>query len=327
MYRTFYGLRKKAFELTPTSDVVYMSETHKEALATLRYGIISDKGFLVLTGGIGTGKSTLVNNLLAMVSKKVRVCVLNNPTLNRQEFLHYVAHQLGLEYKGNKADFILKFSQLLDKLHRRKEKVLLIIDEAQAFPIKLMEEVRLLSNQAGARNVLSIFLIGQPELQETLAHPRLQPLRQRIGIRFHLLELRKSDTAQYIAFRLLKAGAASPSLFTEAAIDSIHRASGGNPRLINIICDHALISGFAHGIKQVDRDLILECVDELKLPGETELIRSEHTEESKTKDSAKGRGGKKRSHVMLVLVAFLAFAIMLGVLSYGINQNWYWLHR
>jgi general secretion pathway protein A len=322
MYRNFYGLRKKPFELTPTSDVVYMSEAHREALATLRYGIISDKGFLMLTGGIGTGKSTLVNSLLAMVKDKVRVCVLNNPTLNRHEFFHYLAKQLSLEYNGNKGEFILKFSQLLERTYRRKGKILLIIDEAQVFPVKLMEEVRLLSNQAGSRNVLSIFLIGQPELQETLAHPRLRPLRQRIGIRFHLQELKRSDTARYIAHRLHEAGAANPSLFTEAALDSIHQASAGNPRLINIICDHALISGFAQGINQIDRDLILECVDELKLPGESDLTRSELTEDSKVNSHTRRTRVRNHLRALPVLAILLVVVIILGVVSYNINHAW-----
>ncbi len=305
MYRTFYAIRNKPFELTPTSELVYMSDAHREALATLRYGIISNKGFVMLTGGIGTGKTTLVNSLLKMLKTKVRVCYLTNPTLNRREFLHYVAKKLNLHYSGNKGDFILKFSQLLEKVHQRKEKILIIIDEAQVVPLDLMEEVRLLSNQAGARNVLSIFLIGQPELQETLAHPRLRPLRQRIGIKYHLKELEREDTAHYIAFRLNEAGAANPALFTDQAIDCIHQASSGNPRLINIICDHALISGFAKGINHIDRDIIEECLQDIKLPGETSLTIS--GEAAEAVDSSAGVGGTRSNHsrylpVLLILL-------------------------
>ncbi|MBE0582180.1 MAG: Flp pilus assembly complex ATPase component TadA [Desulfofustis sp.] len=325
MYRTFYAIRKKPFELTPSSELVYLSDAHREALATLRYGIISDKGFLMLTGGIGTGKTTLVNNLLKMLKTKVRVCLLNNPTLNRREFLHFVASTLNLQYSGNKGDFILKFSKLLERVHQRKEKILIIIDEAQVFPVDLMEEVRLLSNQAGARNVLSIFLIGQPELQKTLAHPRLRPLRQRIGIKYHLKELQPEDTAHYIAFRLNEAGAANPALFTDKAIDCIHQASSGNPRLINIICDHALISGFAKNINQIDRNLIVECLQDLKLPGETSLTIS--GEEGETSDGSAGVGvaGSNHSRYLPVLLILLTLTIVgaglyyVGWIEPGIN--------
>ncbi|MCB2173686.1 Flp pilus assembly complex ATPase component TadA [bacterium] len=268
MYRRFYGLTNKPFELSPDSELIYLSDVHREALATLRYGVISDKGFLMLTGGIGTGKTTILNSLLKMVRDKVRICLLNNPTLTRQEFYYFLATKLGLHYAGNKGDFILKFSELLEECARKKEKILFIIDEAQVFPLKLLEEVRLLSNQAGEQNVLSIFLVGQPELQDVLAHPRLLPLRQRIGINYHLKELERNDTAHYIAFRLHKAGAPSAGLFSEEAIDTIHQASMGNPRLINIICDHALISGFAKDSKQIDRDIIVECLEELRFSGE-----------------------------------------------------------
>jgi general secretion pathway protein A len=268
MYRSFYGLTHKPFELSPDSELVYLSDVHREALATLRYGVISDKGFLMLTGGIGTGKTTMLNSLLKMVRDKVQVCLLNNPTLTRQEFYYFLATKLGLHYTGNKGEFILKFSELLEECARKKSKILFIIDEAQVFPIKLLEELRLLSNQAGEHNVLSIFLVGQPELQEVLAHPRLLPLRQRIGITYHLKEFELEDTAHYIAFRLHQAGAANPAIFTEKAINTIHQASLGNPRLINIICDHALISGFSKDCQKIDEDIILECLDELRLAGE-----------------------------------------------------------
>jgi general secretion pathway protein A len=275
MYCKFYGLSQKPFELAPARNLVYLSEAHREGIATLRYGVIADKGFLLLTGGVGSGKTTLLNNLLGMLKNQVQVCVINNPTLSRDEFFHYLGSKLNIKYNGNKSEFILRFSNLLDKDAKKKGKVLLIIDEAQTFPIELLEEIRLLSNHSGERNVFSIFLIGQPELQKKLAHPQLLPLRQRIGIRYHLEALTRDDTAQYISYRLNKAGVANPAIFTTEAIGCIHEASMGNPRLINVICDHALISGFAQDMIRIDRDVVFECLKQIRLQGEEGLKISE----------------------------------------------------
>jgi general secretion pathway protein A len=269
MYRRFYGLERKPFELTPDGRHLYLSEAHREGIAVLRYGVFADKGFLMLTGAVGTGKTTMINTLLTMLKDKVRVCVVNDPKLTRDEFYHFLAKRLNLRcIFSNKGDFILKFSARLESLRQKNEKLLIIIDEAQVFPVELIEEVRLLSNHAGPHNVLSIFLVGQPELRDLLADPRLLPLRQRIGIHYHVPELTATDTANYIAFRLGHAGAANTALFSSAAIDCVHRATGGNPRLINIVCDHALISGFSKELKQIDRDTVQECMADLRLPGE-----------------------------------------------------------
>ena len=286
MYFTYYGLTEKPFELAPDGSFVYMSETHKEGLATLRYGVIANKGFLLLTGGVGVGKTTLLNALLRMVQKKVIICLLNNPTLSKKEFFHYLANQFGLTYKNNKSSFILQFKRLLARCEEKGEKILLIIDEAQAFPIDLLEEIRLLSNLAGESNVLSIFLVGQPEIREQLATSQLLPLRQRIGIRYHLESLTNRDTAQYIHYRLSHAGARKTGIFTEEAISTIHEASQGNPRLINILCDHAMLSGFARDMKVIDRALIVESIEELRLPGEATLQTSDIMKRLKSKKTA-----------------------------------------
>ena len=279
MYTSYYGLKDKPFELSPDGSYVYMSETHKEGLATLRYGVIADKGFLLLTGGVGVGKTTILNALLRMVKKDVSICLLNNPKLSKKEFYYYLANEFGLSYKDNKSDFIIQFKDLLVECKKKGEKILLIIDEAQAFSIKLLEEIRLLSNLAGENNVFSIFLVGQPEIREQLATSQLLPLRQRIGIRYHLEPLAKADTVQYIYHRLNRAGATKVSIFTEDAIETIHQASKGNPRLINILCDHALLSGFAKELREINRELILECIEDIRLPGEETLQTSEVLED------------------------------------------------
>jgi general secretion pathway protein A len=315
MYRKFYGLDHNPFDLTPDGKLLYASDAHREGIAMLRYGVIANKGFLVLTGGVGTGKTTILNSLLGKLNTKALLCVLNNPTLTRHEFYHYLGKKLNLTYAGNKAEFILQLSRLLSTCRRNGEKVLIIIDEAHAFPVKLLEEVRLLSNHAGTRNVFSIFLIGQPELQERLAHPRLLPLSQRIGIRYHLPELTSEDTPQYIAYRLNMAGAANTQLFSEHAIMAIHEASRGNPRLINVICDHALVSGFTKDMNQIDQRVILECLDEIRLPGEKSLRISPILENHETAARLTQKR-KKSSRKLLVANSLIVALILVAGLIY-----------
>jgi general secretion pathway protein A len=271
MYEQYYGLKKNPFELAPDSGVLFLSETHKEGLATLKYGILSNKGFVLLTGGVGTGKTTLINVLVKSLNPAAaKVCVLSNPILTSAEFFYYIASKLGMPFFINKVKFIQDFSELLANCDKKEEKILLIIDEAHVIPIELLEEIRLLSNLVSdGHNVLSIFLIGQPELLDRLAHERLLPLRQRIGIRYHLDSFSIEDTVQYIFFRLNRAGAGSTALFSEKALKIIHETTHGNPRLINVLCDHALLSGFSLGQLTIDDTIVNECVRELHLPGET----------------------------------------------------------
>jgi len=315
MYESFYGLKYKPFELTPDGNNLYLSDTHKEAVATLRYGVIADKGFLMLTGGVGTGKTTVLNALLPMLKKKVRLCVLNNPKLTAREFLYYVAKKLDLVYRGNKSDFILQFQRLLDDCADNNEKVLIIIDEAQVFSVDLMEEVRLLSNHAEDRNVLSIFLIGQPELQKTLAHPRLLPLRQRIGLRYHLPELTRNDTTHYIAYRLNRAGAGRASIFTPDALDCIHQASRGNPRLINVVCDHALIAGFVKEARTIDARIVVECLRDIRLPSEKglRLAKVDKVLPTPEKPRAAEKRRKKSEPLRNLLFALFLVVLVCGV--------------
>ena len=306
MYSSYYGLTDKPFELAPDGSYVYMSETHKEGLATLRYGIISNKGFLLLTGGVGVGKTTILNALLKMVKNDVLVCLLNNPTLSKKEFYHYLASKLGLPYDKNKSKFVLHFENYLANCWKKGKKILLIIDEAQAFPIELLEEIRLLSNQAGENNALSIFLVGQPEIREQLATSQLLPLRQRIGIRYHLEPLTREDTGHYIHYRLNCAGARKASIFSEKAVELIHHASQGNPRLINILCDHAMLTGFARDVEFLDNEIIAECIQDVRLPGEATLQTSEVVLQQ----------SKKRNPQFHFAIASLimSFIILLGIL-------------
>ena len=272
MYLQYYGFSRKPFELVPKVDALFLGETHKEGLAVLKYGVISDKGFLLLTGGVGTGKTTLINCLAASLEMKENLCLISNPNLTVVEFYYYFATKIGLQFDGNKALFLLDFAEYLEESERNKKKILLIIDEAHALPVEVLEEIRLLANLSAEHSgTLSIFLVGQPELLERLSDKRLLALRQRIAMRFHLEPLSREDTQQYILFRLNAAGAQQGSLFTKKAIDAIDQAAEGNPRIINIICDYALLTGYSRNILLIDHNIIRECVDQQKLPGDNEF--------------------------------------------------------
>ena len=293
----------------------------------MRYGVIADKGFLLLTGGVGSGKTTLLNTLLTMLQADIKacrltVCLLNNPKLSRHEFFYFLGAKFGIRYDGNKGLFILKFSDLLEKYEKENRKLLLIIDEAQAFPIDLLEEIRLLSNHAEGRNVFSIFLVGQPELQEKLASSQLLPLRQRIGIRYHLAPLTREETSQYIVYRLQMAGAVKTSIFDEKAMDCIYEASQGTPRLINVICDHALILGFTREIYQISKEHVTECIEAIRLQGEKWPQISPPNES--TDDKSIGHRDKGKKHTVAALV-FLLTLILAGAGFFYFRPLQQWL--
>ena len=269
MYKRFYGFTRPPFDLNPDPERVFMSETHQEGLAILKYGVVARKGFLVLTGPVGTGKTTLLQALTNSLEGNVHCCLLTNPTLSRDEFFVLLAHEYGLPWKKNKALFLIQFAEFLKECSARKEQVLLIVDEAHVISVDLLEEIRLLSNQdITGGDVFSIFLVGQPELNAHLSNERLLPLRQRIGIRFHLDLFTRDVTAQYVAYRLRSAGAKHLDIFTDEALTLIHKVSKGTPRLINIVCDHALLTGYANENWVIDEAVIRECVNELHFPGE-----------------------------------------------------------
>jgi len=266
MYKRFYGFSRAPFDLIPDPERVFMSWTHKEGLAVLEYGVVAKKGFLVLIGDVGTGKTTLLQALVHSLEGNVHCCLLSNPTLSRDEFFVYLAHEYGLTWDGNKALFLIEFAKFLKKCAKEDERVLLIVDEAHVIPVDLLEEIRLLSNQdPTGGEAFSIFLVGQPELDAHLQDERLLPLQQRIGLRFRLERFTRDITVQYIIYRLRTAGAKHLNIFTEDALSLIHAASRGTPRLINIICDHALLTGFADDQAAIDADIIRECIQELKL--------------------------------------------------------------
>ena len=275
MYLEYYDLRRKSFELSPDSGSLFLSETHWQGLESLTNGFSAHAGLLVMTGSVGAGKTTLINALATKLEDSHLLCILSNPTLPVADFYRYLANRLSLPFDGNKDNFIEAFSHLLNTCCASNRKVLLIIDEAHALPEELFDEIRFLEDLSTRhKNVLCIFLIGQPELRDRLAEETMKPLRQKIGVQFHLAALEKNDVEKYINFRLQSAGRGPdlPNLFTPKAVECIAQATGGVPRLVNLLCDNALLTGFAYNLRQIDLPVIHECLRQLHLPGDEKIF-------------------------------------------------------
>jgi len=272
MYESFYGLKESPFNMTPDPQFLYLGENHREALAQLVYGVKEKKGFIVLTGEVGTGKTTLIHYLLDKLDgiDHTKTAFLFNPKLSVHDFFEYILKDLGVDGHGStKADYLHIFHQNLLQAYENGERVILFIDEAQGLNAELLEEVRLLSNlETSKSKLLQIVLVGQPELNKTLLQPEFRQLKQRINLWYHLRPLSEKETKEYVGKRLKIAGAVEP-IFTKKAIKEVYRRSGGIPRLINILCDNSLLSGYALERKNIDQKIVKEAARDLQLGGKT----------------------------------------------------------
>jgi general secretion pathway protein A len=268
MYESFYGLKENPFNVTPNPEFIYLGEHHREALAQLLYGVREKKGFIVITGEVGTGKTTLVHYLLDKMDGNglTRTAFLFNPRLTVNDFIQYILKDLGVRVQGKtKGEYLHNLHRYLLNAYKKDERVVLIVDEAHGLDPELLEEIRLLSNlETSKSKLIQIVLIGQPELDRTLSRPEFRQLRQRINLRYYLPPLSEKETREYIEKRLRIAGA-KESPFTDKAIKEIYMRSGGIPRLINILCDNALLNGFALDQKKVDERSVKEVAKDLKL--------------------------------------------------------------
>jgi general secretion pathway protein A len=266
MYERFYGLRERPFDLTPNPRFLFMTAQHREALTTLEYGLSRRTGIALLVGDAGTGKTTIVHAALQSQSvQRSHVVYLNNPALTRNEFIEFLAagFDLSSSAASSKTRLLSELTDALASRHAGGTMAALIIDEAQCLPDGLLEEIRLLANiESASEKLLSIILAGQPEIAGRLNAASLRQLKQRIGLRCTLAPLTEAETASYIAARLRIAGGDAAALFTPDAIQTIHERSGGIPRTISVICDNALVSGFALDRRPVDRAVVVEvCRD------------------------------------------------------------------
>jgi general secretion pathway protein A len=266
MYNQFYGFKEKPFEINPDPDFLFLSESHREALSHLIYATKERKGFTVITGEVGTGKTTLARAFLSKLNGQVKTAYIFNPNLTSIDFLRYICEDLGLKgQKLSKGQYIAQLQDFLLDCYRRNEQVILIVDEAQNLPQTLLEEVRLLTNLETSKNkLLQVILIGQPELNNVLNDFQFRQLKQRVSLRYHLRTLNEEETDQYIESRLTNAGAADTHMFTAKALKKIFDYTNGIPRLINITCDNALLAGYTSGQTVVGDRVIDEVVDKLE---------------------------------------------------------------
>jgi len=266
VYLEFYGLKQAPFDITPNPRFLFHSRKHREALNHLLYGIRERKGFVQLTGEVGAGKTTLCRALLEQLDGQFSTALILNPVLNSNELMKAIATEFGLDVKGlDRLETIAAISGFLLKQVEQRRETVLIIDEAQNLTEDLLEQVRLLSNiETDDRKLLQIILLGQPELRERLNSPNLRQLRQRITVRYHLKPLTRSETGQYIQHRLEVSGAKGAPYFTRLALWRVHRYSCGIPRLVNAVCDKALLAGFVERSDRIDFRMIGRAIRELE---------------------------------------------------------------
>jgi len=256
MYEEFYGLKERPFTLIPDPDYLYLSPQHKLAKAYLEYGISQRVGFVVLTGEIGAGKTTLIKALIKNYSGNHRLGVLYQTSMGAEDLLELLLQEFEVRGRfSSRASRLAAFNQFLLTAYSRREHVVLMVDEAQNLGPEALEELRLLSNlQAGKDPLLQVILVGQVGLRERLKHPALRQLAQRIAVHYHLRPLDRLETKEYILFRIHRAGGSG--IFTEAALERIYEYTRGVPRRINAWCDLAMVAGFAEGRQEIDADFI-----------------------------------------------------------------------
>jgi general secretion pathway protein A len=267
MYLAFFGLNEKPFSITPDPRYLYLSERHAEAMAHLLYGVNEAGGFVQLTGEVGTGKTTIVRSLLAQAPKNAEIALILNPRMTAPEFLLTICEELGIGVPDSATeslkDLVDILSQYLLRAHAGGRRVVVVVDEAQNLAPEVLEQVRLLTNlETNTQKLLQIILIGQPELRELLARNELRQLAQRITGRYHLNPLSPEETTAYVRHRLRVAGATA-DIFNRFALEEIYRLSGGVPRVINVICDRALLGGYSLDRHRITGPLVRNAATEV----------------------------------------------------------------
>lgn len=336
MYLSFYGLHKKPFQVSADPSFLWLGEKHNEALATLKYGNLGNQGFILLTGDVGTGKTTLINALINSVGDDVIAAKVPDPGMETIDFMNYIAHAFGMNKRFTSKDaFLIDFEQFLNSAHDAGKKSLLIIDEAQRLSSALLEEIRQLSNiERQYTKLLSIFLVGQNEFNDVLAEHKNRALRQRITLNYVIEPLSLRETGEFIRHRLKVAGT-EKDIFSPDAIHKIHKLSGGFPRKINIICDHSLLFGFAESANTITGEMVEECVKDLLLPEvfqdnespqptDTDTAAAESSPEvapqplrEVTLPEVTGKSWKTFSAVILIVLALVIIAVIMYRGKYG----------
>lgn len=264
MYTQFYNLSEKPFSLVPNPSFLYLSKGHDNALTYLEYGLRENLGFLMLSGGIGTGKTTLLRHMLNQIEDDIEVAVLFNTNLAQNELIHLILNRFDVKHdpgisQTEALEFLYAF---LIERYAQGKKVMLIVDEAQNLSVSSLEEIRMLSNlQTDDEMLLKIIIVGQPELRRKMESPELEQFAQRIAASYHLSGMSLEETYNYIEHRIKLSGR-TEKLFTDEAILAVFEVSEGIPRIINLICDAALVYGFADGLEMIDAETIKQVVEE-----------------------------------------------------------------
>ena len=270
MYREFFGLRANPFNVNPDPRYLFLTRHTEEALACLTYGIQSRKGFVLLTGEVGTGKTTLINKLLEWLrSQQVPTAFIFNSRMNVPQFLDYMMADFGIpcETRSKSQILIRLYSWLLER-YRAGETAVLIVDGAQNLPDEVLEEIRMMTNlETFTEKLLQIVLVGQPELEHRLKQPNLRQLRQRLTLRSKTHPLTSDETKSYISQRLRIAGSNGQEIFEPEALNAIHRYSGGIPRVVNLLCEHCLVSAFVDQQKKVGAHVVDAVARDFELDG------------------------------------------------------------
>ena len=268
MYESFFGFERPPFENVPDTSFFFPSSTHTEALAQLTYAVQARKGFAVLTGEVGSGKTTLTRALFRKLDPRTVTATITNSRLTGVQLLYAVAREFGIEdVRPNRVDLLDRINQFLADRLAENRNVVLLVDEAQDLPLSTLEEIRLISNlETENVKLIQIILVGQPELRDSVDHPGLRQLRQRIAFRFHLGPLDEEQSTEYVLHRLRVAGPLSTAKFSDRALKSVFAYSGGIPRLINLACDKALLVAYTEDKTKIDHKTVLAGLREIEGP-------------------------------------------------------------
>ncbi len=264
MYQQHFSLKEEPFSITSDPKFLWLSHQHEEAFAHLHFAVTQRKGFAALTGDIGTGKTTLINSLLDRLGNGVRTAVVYNASLNTDELFQYIFRDFGISGKpANRSEAVIRLNDWLLEQADKDVNAVIVVDEAQNLSIETLEDLRLLSNlETSRRKLLQIVLVGQPQLNDKLAAPELEQLQQRIAMRYHLKAFNESDTRQYVAHRFQLAGGNASTVFAQDYFPILYQASGGVPRVINQICDTALLRAYSNGLNKLGGKFLQEVLNE-----------------------------------------------------------------
>ncbi|WP_432821241.1 XrtA/PEP-CTERM system-associated ATPase [Trichloromonas sp.] len=290
MYESYFGLNTKPFELVPNPRFLFNSQSHKKAINYLKYGLQERAGFILLTGEVGSGKTTIIRDIINNLEADIALSMVFNTRVTSKQVIAMINEDFGLEVVGkDKVALVRDLNDHLIGLHARQKRAVVIVDEAQNLTPTILEEIRLLSNlEADSFKLLQIILVGQPELKKIITCPELRQLRQRISIHCHLQPLTREESEAYVYHRLAMAGNRNALRWNDGTFDILYGYSGGIPRLINVFCDFVLLAAFVEGTRELTRDLVDEVIGDVSWDRHLDSISPSPGQRSVTGDDQEG---------------------------------------